>query len=175
MNLECCRITMEEIILLLGSNKGDRLSYLSQAVQKISSISKSPIVTSSIYGCEPWGFETEIWFLNITVLLSSDKRPEELIKEVLDIERELGRVRNPDSNGYESREIDIDIIFYGSRVIDTAELSAPHPRMHLRKFVLTPVCEICPDFIHPLLEERVADILELCEDNSVVVKSCRTL
>ena len=175
MNLECCRITMEEIILLLGSNKGDRLSYLSQAVQKISSISKSPIVTSSIYESEPWGFETEIWFLNIAVLLSSDKRPEELIKEVLDIERELGRVRNPDSNGYESREIDIDIIFYGSRVIDTAELSAPHPRMHLRKFVLTPVCEICPDFIHPLLEERVADILELCEDNSVVVKSCRTL
>ncbi|MBP9585111.1 MAG: 2-amino-4-hydroxy-6-hydroxymethyldihydropteridine diphosphokinase [Bacteroidales bacterium] len=166
---------MEEIILLLGSNKGDRLSYLSQAVQKISSISKSPIVTSSIYESEPWGFETEIWFLNIAVLLSSDKRPEELIKEVLDIERELGRVRNPDSNGYESREIDIDIIFYGSRVIDTAELSAPHPRMHLRKFVLTPVCEICPDFIHPLLEERVADILELCEDNSVVVKSCRTL
>ena len=109
------------------------------------------------------------------VLLSSDKRPEELIKEVLNIERELGRVRNPDSNCYESREIDIDIIFYGSRVIDTAELSAPHPRMHLRKFVLTPVCEICPDFIHPLLEERVADILELCEDNSVVVKSCRTL
>ena len=121
---------MEEIILLLGSNKGDRLSYLSQAVQKISSISKSPIVTSSIYESEPWGFETEIWFLNIAVLLSSDKRPEELIKEVLDIERELGRVRNPDSNGYESREIDIDIIFYGSRVIDTGELSAPHPRMH---------------------------------------------
>ena len=166
---------MEEIILLLGSNKGDRLSYLSQAVQEISSISKSRIVTSSIYESEPWGFETEIWFLNIAVLLSSDKRPEELIKEVLDIERELGRVRNPDSNRYESREIDIDIIFYGSRVIDTAELSAPHPRMHLRKFVLTPVCEICPDFIHPLLEERVADILELCEDNSVVVKSCRTL
>ena len=166
---------MEEIILLLGSNKGNRLTYLSEAVQKISLLSKSPVVTSSIYESEPWGFETEIWFLNMAVLLSSDILPEELLKEVLIIERELGRVRNPDSNGYESREIDIDIIFYGSRVIDTAELSAPHPRMHLRKFVLTPVCEICPDFIHPLLEERVADILELCEDNSVVVKSCRTL
>ena len=132
-NWECYSKIMEEIILLLGSNKGNRLTYLSEAVQKISLLSKSPVVTSSIYESEPWGFETEIWFLNMAVLLSSDIIPEELLKEVLNIERELGRVRNPDSNGYESREIDIDIIFYGSRVIDTAELSAPHRRMHLRK------------------------------------------
>lgn len=105
---------MEEIILLLGSNKGDRLSYLSQAVQKISSISKSPIVTSSIYESEPWGFETEIWFLNMAVLLSSDKRPEELIKRswILreSLEEYVIRILR-----YESREIDIDIIFYGTK------------------------------------------------------------
>ena len=69
---------MEEIILLLGSNKGNRLTYLSEAVQKISLLSKSPVVTSSIYESEPWGFETEIWFLNMAVLLSSDIIPEEL-------------------------------------------------------------------------------------------------
>lgn len=174
-NWECYSKIMEEIILLLGSNKGNRLTYLSEAVQKISLLSKSPVVTSSIYESEPWGFETEIWFLNMAVLLSSDIIPEELLKEVLNIERELGRVRNPDSNCYESREIDIDIIFYGSRVIDTNELSTPHPRMHLRKFVLAPVCEIRPDFIHPLLLKRVDDLLELCEDKSVVIKSCRVL
>lgn len=166
---------MEEIILLLGSNKGNRISYLSQAVQKISALSKTPIETSSLYESEPWGFETETWFLNMAVLITSDMTPQELIKEVLNIERELGRIRQSGSNGYESREIDIDIIFYGSRLIDTSELSVPHPRMHLRRFVLTPVCEICHDFIHPLLSKRVEDLLELCEDKSVVVKSCRTL
>lgn len=166
---------MEEIILLLGSNKGNRIGYLSEAVQKISGLSKTPILTSSLYESEPWGFETETWFLNMAVQLTSDLTPQDLIKELLNIEFELGRVRKPDSNSYESREIDIDIIFYGSRVIDTTELSIPHPRMHLRRFVLTPVCEICPGFIHPLLSKRVEDLLELCEDKSVVVKSCRTI
>ncbi|MDD3272621.1 MAG: 2-amino-4-hydroxy-6-hydroxymethyldihydropteridine diphosphokinase [Bacteroidales bacterium] len=166
---------MEEIILLLGSNKGNRIGYLSQAVQKISALSITPVLTSSLYESEPWGFETETWFLNMSVLITSDLTPQELIRVVLNIERELGRVRQPDSNGYESREIDIDIIFYGSRIIETPQLVIPHPKMHLRRFVLTPVSEIYPGFIHPLLSDRVEDILERCDDKSVVVKSCRAL
>lgn len=166
---------MEEIILLLGSNKGNRINFLREAVKRLSSISKSPVLTSSVYESEPWGFDADTWFLNMAVRITSDKTPRELIREVANIEEEFGRVRNPDSNGYESREIDIDIIFYGSRVINTRELVIPHPRMHLRRFVLAPVCEIRPGFIHPLFNKRVDDILELCEDNSVVVKSCTTL
>ncbi|MDD2492019.1 MAG: 2-amino-4-hydroxy-6-hydroxymethyldihydropteridine diphosphokinase, partial [Bacteroidales bacterium] len=91
---------MEEIILLLGSNKGNRIGYLSQAVQKISALSKTPVLTSSLYESEPWGFETETWFLNMAVLITSDLTQQELIRVVLNIERERGRVRQRDSNGY---------------------------------------------------------------------------
>ena len=166
---------MEDVILLLGSNKGDRLDFLKRAVQKLRVVSKAPVKISSIYESEPWGFETETWFLNMAIRIYTDTSPEELLKFILDTERDLGRVRQTEISGYESREIDIDIIFFGTRVINTEELTVPHPKMHLRRFVLSPVCEISPDLYHPVLSEKVSILLDKCNDNSVVIKSCRTL
>jgi 2-amino-4-hydroxy-6-hydroxymethyldihydropteridine diphosphokinase len=90
------------------------------------------------------------------------------LKELLLIEKELGRIRIPGSTGYESREIDIDIVFYSDFIIDTPDLVVPHPRMAQRLFVLVPLCEIAPAFIHPVLGKSIRLLLSECDDTSRV-------
>ena len=160
-------------VLLLGSNRGDKVSLIEKASVMVQELSEGETKLSSLYESEPWGFEADEWFLNRAVLIDTYLDPNELLDKILLIEKELGRVRSgntPSDKVYSSREIDIDIIFYSNLLIDSESLSVPHPRMHLRRFVLEPVCEIAPDYFHPGLGVTVQQLLTRCEDTSKVIK-----
>lgn len=160
-------------VLLLGSNRGDKVSLIEKASGMVQELSKGESKLSSLYESEPWGFDTDEWFLNRAVIIDTNLDPYELLNKILFIEKELGRVREisiPAEKVYSSREIDIDIIFYSNLLIDSKSLIVPHPRMHLRRFVLEPVCEIAPDYVHPGLRVTVRQFLTECEDTSKVIK-----
>lgn len=148
---------------------GCREDYLNSALKRLSAISETTPVCSSLYESEPWGFNTETWFLNMAVKINSTLPPIDLLHDIMKIEKELGRVRKEGSGGYDSRVIDIDIIYYGSLQINTDFLIIPHPKMQQRRFVLMPVAEISPDFIHPQLNKTSIELLQECEDKSIVI------
>ena len=150
--------------ILLGSNLGDREAILESAVDMIEERCGSVVLMSSLYESEPWGFETENLFLNQAIGVETSLSPHDLLSELLQIEAELGRVRQENHQGYESRPIDLDVIYYDDMVIADEELIVPHPSMHKRRFVLEPLCEIAPDFIHPLFRESNRELLARCED-----------
>jgi 2-amino-4-hydroxy-6-hydroxymethyldihydropteridine diphosphokinase len=146
---------MHKAYLLLGSNRGNKALLLEKAVERLNSISLKPVISSSLFESEPWGFNAKEWFLNKAVLIETDYSPEVLLSQILNIEKELGRVRGVLKEGYESREIDIDILLYDNLVLDSEILSIPHPRMHLRKFVLEPLMEIAPKIVHPFFGKTI--------------------
>lgn len=115
---------------------------------------------SSAYITEPWGFEADEWFLNELLVVETDWEPDDLMDRLLEIETELGRVRHPEIQGYQSRTVDLDILYYGDRVIDTEKVTIPHPLLHLREFALKPLCEVIPDFIHPVFHLSQTQLLE---------------
>ena len=117
---------------------------------------------SSVYLTQPWGFESPDAFLNQALLLQTLLKPIQLLGVLQNIEKELGR--NQHINFYTSRTIDIDLIFYDQMVINMPELTVPHPLMQLRKFVLIPICEILPEYRHPVDKRTVREILEDCDD-----------
>ena len=119
---------------------------------------------SSFYETEPWGMLGANNFLNIAVKLITHHDAITFLNIVLSIEEQLGRKHNHLSLKYESRPIDIDILFYGSSVIQTSRLTVPHPRLHERKFVLTPLCEIASDFTHPVFQKTIETLSLECQD-----------
>lgn len=159
---------MESVFLLLGSNLGNKNDILQEALHHISLECGSIVSYSKIYSSEPWGFESCNSFLNMAVKLETELSPSILLESILKIETELGRTRVNDKK-YHSRTIDIDIIFYGNLIIETDTLVVPHPKMHLRRFVLTPLNDIAPKYIHPVLNRSVKDLLKQCLDKSIVV------
>lgn len=115
---------------------------------------------SSAYITEPWGFEAEEWFLNELLVVETELSPDDLMDELLSIEHELGRVRHPEKKGYSSRTVDLDILYYGDQIIRTEKVTVPHPRLHLRRFALEPLCELVPDFLHPEFNLSQKQLLE---------------
>lgn len=154
----------------MGSNRGNKALLLEKAVERLNSISLKPVISSSLFESEPWGFNAVEWFLNMAVLIETNLSPEELIYQILNIEKELGRVRGSIKEGYESREIDIDILLYDNLVIDSDFLTIPHPRMHLRKFVLEPLMEIASNIEHPVFCKTIKELCKICPDKSIVKK-----
>ena len=154
--------------ILLGSNMGNREELLNDAIVMIESRCGKVVLKSSLYESEPWGFNADINFINQAIAIESVLAPHDLLNELLTIEAELGRKRKENHIGYESRPIDLDIIYYEDIINSDEDLILPHPRLHLRRFVLMPICEIAPDFIHPILQETNAGLLERCEDHSEV-------
>ena len=154
--------------ILLGSNMGNREELLSEAIELIELRCGKVVLKSSLYESEPWGFDAEIYFLNQSIAIESILSPHDLLNELLAIEAELGRKRKENHVGYESRPIDLDIIYYDDIINNDEDLILPHPRLHLRRFVLMPLCEIAPDFIHPIIRESNSVLLEKCEDHSEV-------
>jgi 2-amino-4-hydroxy-6-hydroxymethyldihydropteridine diphosphokinase len=150
--------------ILLGSNMGNREEFLNEAIAMIELRCGKLVLQSSLYESEPWGFETEHLFLNQAIEIESELGPHDLLKELLAIEAELGRKRKENHIGYESRPIDLDIIYYDDLINDDEDLILPHPRLHQRRFVLTPLCEIAPDFVHPVFKVSNKVLLERCED-----------
>ena len=162
------RRSMEKCYVLFGSNMGDKEAIFAQACLYINNRCGRVVKVSAAYESEPWGFEAEEWFLNRVIVLETALSPMDLLQQLLDIERELGRVRHPEIKGYTSRTADLDLLYYGSRIIQTEALTVPHPRLHLRRFALVPLCEVAPDFKHPVFKLTQEELLEQCPDDCAV-------
>ena len=160
---------MNKVALLIGGNQGNRLQLIHQATELIRQRIGSVVALSAIYETEPWGdFEDfPLAFLNQAMLVETTLSAHEVLYETQKIEAVLGRMR---SNGrdclsnkvrtYHSRTMDIDLIFWNDEVIDSPDLTIPHPRAHLRRFVLEPLSEIMPDYCHPILQKKVCELLK---------------
>lgn len=162
------------VALLIGGNQGDRRALMAQARELIGERIGRVVAASGVYESEPWGtFGSESGelrvesFLNQAVVVETALTAREVLEEALRIETQLGR-RRPQGREvspagervYHSRTMDIDIIFYNDEVIDTPELTVPHPRMHLRRFVLEPLAEIMPEYRHPVLKKTVRCLVD---------------
>ena len=156
------------VFLGLGTNLGNRENNLNDAVAEIGKHVGKVLIKSSVYETEPWGFQSENKFLNTVIKVGTELSPKALLEEILRIEIYLGRVRS--SVQYSSRIIDIDILFFDNQVINTHNLIVPHPKLHERKFVLVPLVETEPDYVHPVFKKSVSSLLEECEDRSEVRK-----
>lgn len=157
---------MDSIFLGIGSNLGDREKNLSEALKRIEDSIGIIRLRSSIYETSPWGFSSSEKFLNMVIEAGTLLRPSGLLGRILMIEAQMGRVRN--EKQYRSRIIDIDILFFGNRIIDKPALVVPHPHLHERKFVLVPLAELIPGFIHPVFNNTISALLESCSDTGEV-------
>ncbi|HEX8676549.1 MAG TPA: 2-amino-4-hydroxy-6-hydroxymethyldihydropteridine diphosphokinase [Segetibacter sp.] len=158
---------MNDAYLLTGGNIGDRLVSLQQACMKIEKQAGIVLKKSAVYETAAWGITDQNLFLNQVLLVSTSLPPEELLHTLLHIEQELGRKRIVKMG---PRVIDIDILFYNNEIISTPVLTVPHPQIANRRFVLTPLNEIAPGFVHPGLQKTIAELLEICPDNLEVRK-----
>lgn len=158
---------MHQVFLLIGGNLSNREELLAQASilvnREIGNIRKS----SSIYETEAWELQTEDHFLNQVLQVETQLAAVEVLERILDIEKKLGRKKRTKS-GYESRTMDIDILFFDNQEIATKNLIIPHPLLHVRRFVLEPLNEIAPTLIHPKLQLTINELLEKCEDQHEV-------
>ena len=178
---------MKEIYILLGSNRGDRSLYIERALEMIDGLAGRVCLKSSLYETAPWGFEDPNPFLNQVVEIETTLTPADLLEQLLTIEVRLGRIRPFDGCGcgvpaavngsgkdpmpaYAGRTIDLDILFYGQRLVFDDRLMIPHPRLHERLFTLIPLNEIAPSLRHPVLKRNVSDLLHDCQDKSKVSK-----
>jgi 2-amino-4-hydroxy-6-hydroxymethyldihydropteridine diphosphokinase len=159
--------------LSLGSNQGNKLENLQQAVDLIAEKIGTVVKISSVYKTESWGFKSDD-FLNICIQISTGLNPENLLKSIHEIEILLGRKRASET-GYKARIIDIDILLFDTEIIISKELMVPHKEMLNRKFVLVPLAEIAPNVIHPITKQRIQTCMENCTDNSPVEKTDVTL
>ena len=156
------------VTLLIGGNQGDRVGLLKQACDMIGQQIGDIVQLSSIYESEAWGFEAEQSFLNQAVVVETRLEPHEVLGKALFIETQPGRVRS--GNGYSSRTMDIDILFVDNKCIDTPDLIVPHPRIHQRNFVLVPLCEIMPDYVHPILQKTMSNLLKTSLDKGKIIR-----
>ena len=149
---------MEATCLSLGSNLGDSAAYIRRALELLRDGGAMPEALSRLYLTEPQGVVGQPDFLNLAVTVDTALEPERLLRLCLDTEQSLGRVR---TERWGPRTIDIDVLLIGARVVDTPQLVVPHPRMHERRFVLEPLCELVPDQIHPVLGKSVSQLLSV--------------
>ena len=161
-------------LILLGTNLGDREALLTRAIEMIEERCGEVVAVSNIYETEPWGFVAENNFLNQLVKIKTTLEAHDLLKELLSIEAELGRQRDENVKGYSSRPMDLDILYYGDKIIDDEDLVVPHPRLHLRRFALLPLCDVAADYEHPIFKKTNAVLLEECQDTSEVLKFFKT-
>jgi 2-amino-4-hydroxy-6-hydroxymethyldihydropteridine diphosphokinase len=156
------------IFLLLGGNLGEVSLQFEKAktllVQKVGPI----VLESKLYQSEAWGFTSENVFLNQVIQISTSLSPQEVLKENQHIEKEIGRTRTPDLVGFESRLIDIDILYFNGLKLTSDALTIPHYALHERRFTLLPLAEIAPNYIHPSLNKTNAQLLVDCTDYSTV-------
>lgn len=152
------------IYLSIGSNLGNRLYNLQQAILLLQTSLGSITAISGVYKSPSWGFDGED-FLNACLSIKTLTSPTEVLHILLKVEQEMGRERSKE-DGYQSRNIDIDLLYYNSEIINTDILTVPHAQMHLRKFVLKPLADIAPQFYHPVLGKDTRNLLQECKDKS---------
>ncbi len=147
-------IAMHTIYLSLGTNLGDRLRNLQKAISSLSLV-MSVTAVSPIYQSEPWGVTDQPPFLNLCLKATTSLNPQTLLHYLKNLETELGRQK---TIKWGSRLIDIDILFYDDTIVDTNNLTIPHPRITERAFVLVPLADIAPDLIHPIANKNIAEL-----------------
>jgi 2-amino-4-hydroxy-6-hydroxymethyldihydropteridine diphosphokinase len=150
----------------LGSNLGNRLAHLKQALRRLEesgelSISK----TSPVYETQPVGPRNQSWFLNLVVEVQTYLDPHSLLEYLSSIENQIGRKRE---ESWGPRKIDLDILLYDNQTVSSDRLTIPHPRMQERKFVLLPLSDIAPHALHPVLGKSVKGLLDACQDTSAI-------
>ncbi len=155
---------MTIVYLCLGSNSGDRLKLIEQAVGFLNLAQDIKLIrTSALYETEPWGVKNQNWFLNMAVEIKTSLSPQDLLVKMQNIERTLGRNREKEIRWGE-RPIDIDIIFYDNLVLESDVLTIPHKFMHKRAFVLVPLLELIPDFVHPVFNITISQLYDNLEE-----------
>jgi 2-amino-4-hydroxy-6-hydroxymethyldihydropteridine diphosphokinase len=159
---------MNRAYLSLGSNRGDRHGNLDKAIKMLNEKIGKVILQSPLYETQPWKMDDETMFINQVILLDTNIDADTLMNWLLEIETAMGRVRT--SAKYEPRIIDIDILFFNSDIISSKTVTVPHPFIQERRFILAPLAEIAPDFIHPIYKLKIYELLLVCKDNSEVVK-----
>ena len=147
------------LYLGLGTNLGDKEANLHAALKQIKERIGIIVSLSSFYVSEPWGFESENFFVNAVCGVKTHLQPLQILKITQNIERELGRTHKTIDGIYCDRLIDIDILMYDNLVIKTPDLSIPHPLMCKRNFVIEPLIEIAPELIHPITGKKLKDYL----------------
>ncbi len=151
---------MALVYLSLGSNKGDRLSQIQQAVNFLTADNSIKLAaTSAFYETEPWGNKKQNWFVNAVIAVRTELQPIELLRVCQSIEAKMGRNRDAEQHWGE-RAVDIDILFYDDLVFKNEILEIPHKYVHQRAFALVPMLEITPNFIHPVLKKSVMQLHE---------------
>ena len=151
----------DHVYLLLGSNLGDRMINLKKAAENLMAKGFQIKQKSLIYQTEAWGIKDQPNFLNRVIRGDWSGDPRTLLLACQDVEKVLGRIRNVK---WGERNIDIDILYYGSEVINESDLQIPHPGIVDRKFTLVPLVEIAPDFLHPQLKKTQSSLLLACDD-----------
>ncbi|MCU0418732.1 MAG: 2-amino-4-hydroxy-6-hydroxymethyldihydropteridine diphosphokinase [Cyclobacteriaceae bacterium] len=154
-------------VILLGSNLGPRETWLARARAALAALG-TVTHRSAIYETAPWGLPDQPAFLNQVVVVAAGYAPEEWLEKLLQIERDSGRIRGP---RWAARTLDLDLLFLGDRIWQTEKLTLPHPRLHERRFTVTPLAEILPDFVHPVLRKTCGELLQQCPDPLPVTKT----
>ena len=165
-----------ECYLGLGSNLGRRVANLQAGIAAVRRRVGPVLSISKVYESAPWGpvpidaadvADASAAYLNAVAAGHTKLRPEEVLDELLSIEYDAGRRRTPGVRN-EARTLDLDLLYYGNEIIVHDRLSVPHPRLHARRFVLAPLCELAPNFVDPRNGRRVCQLLEACEDEAVL-------
>src|ERR1700726_2104288 len=152
--------------LSLGSNIGDRETNLREAITRLQSEGRG-VSVSSVYETEPGECPDQAWFLNCALTLETTRTPRQLMSDILTIEQEMGRQRIQKKG---PRIIDIDILLFSDEIIDSPDLTVPHPAMQRRRFVLEPLAEIAPEARHPVLKKTIRELLDALPAGQTVRK-----
>jgi 2-amino-4-hydroxy-6-hydroxymethyldihydropteridine diphosphokinase len=157
--------SQHQVVLSLGTNQGNRLENVERSLEMIHREIGTIIKVSKLYETSSWGFDSDA-FYNCALVVHTFASSHKILEQILNIERQLGRVRG-ETLGYQSRIIDIDLITFDEEIIETEELQIPHPLMQNRRFVLLPMLDLKLDWIHPVFHKKVAELLEISLDESI--------
>ena len=157
---------MNTVYIQLGSNIGERESFITKSMHKVEADIGKIITASSIFETTAWGNENQNNFLNSVIEIKTPFDAFTILQKSQEIENNLGRER---SDKWGERTIDIDILFYNNKIINTKELTIPHPLIQKRKFVLVPLSEIAPSYKHPILRKNISTLLSECKDTQKVL------
>jgi len=157
---------MTEALIITGSNMGNRKAYLTKAIEGLRDAAVFTTELSPLYETEPWGDIPQQNYYNQALIVKTKLSANLLLAAMLHVEQQLGRERGEQQYG--PRTIDIDLLLYSTQIIQSPTLSIPHPRMHLRRFVLVPSFSIAPNWIHPVFQKTLFQLLKECTDNGKV-------